>query len=234
MYSIQPRSLLAIVGLRALTLTASCSQGSAHRELEGVGAVGLALEVSPGGSVTNATYTISGPNGFESAGTVSVGDSADVPVTVSHLPLGAGYEMDVTATASDGVTTCDGTATFDVTDSVSSTVVVHLVCAVPSGDIQVTGTVNVCPVVDSLGASPDEVVVGGIISLTSSAHDSDNGPGPLTYSWTANGAPLKQHVPNLNFACSSVGSVALKVTASDGDPDPSCADSLTINLRCAE
>jgi hypothetical protein len=182
--------------------------------------------------VASATYTISGPNGFESAGTVPVGDSPDLAVAVNHLPVGTGYEMDVSATSTDGSTECDGTATFDVADGSTVTVLVHLVCAAPSGDVNVTATVNVCPVLDSLGASPSEARLGGTIALTSSAHDADDGPAPLSYAWSVNAVQLKQRQQNLNFVCTTAGTVTLKVTASDGDPNPSCADTLSVDVRC--
>jgi hypothetical protein len=226
------RAVLARAGLLSLFLAAGCGQGGAAPSTEASGSIGLALQVSPGSVVSEATYTISGPNGFASAGTVTVGDSPDLAIVVSHLPLGIGYEMDVTATSDDGSSDCDGTATFDVTDSATSTVIVHLVCGVPTGDVNVAGKVNICPVLDSLGASPSQVAVGGIVLLTSAAHDADNGPAPLSYSWTANGAALKQPSQNLSFACSTVGTVTLKVTVSDGDPNPSCADTLAVDIRC--
>jgi hypothetical protein len=226
------RAMLARVGPLSLFLAASCGQGGATRGSEASGSIGLALQVSPGGVVSEATYTISGPNGFASAGTVAVGDSPDLAVVVSHLPLGIGYEMDVTATSSDGSTNCDGTATFDVTDTDTATVIVHLICGAPTGDVNVTGRVNICPVLDSLGASPSQVAVGGIVLLTSAAHDADNGPAALSYTWTANGADLKQRSQNLSFACSTLGTVTLKVTASDGDPNPSCADTMAVDIRC--
>ena len=221
-----------LIGVLSSFLAAGCGQEGATRGSEASGSIGLALQVSPGSVVSEATYTISGPNGFESAGTVAVGDSPDLAVVVGHLPLGIGYEMDVTATSSDGLADCDGTATFDVTDSATSTVIVHLICGAPAGDINVTGKVNICPVLDSLGASPSQVAIGGIVLLTAAAHDADNGPAALSYTWTANGADLKQRSQNLSFACSTVGTVTLKVTASDGDPNPSCADTLAVDIHC--
>jgi hypothetical protein len=194
----------------------------------------LGLQVSPGATVSSATYTIDGPNGFTSAGTVSVGDSADVPVAVGQLPVRSGYQMDVSATASDGVTVCEGSSTFDVTDSSSTTVIVHLVCGVPSGDVSVQGQINICPVLDGLSVSPSDLYVGGVASLMAEAHDTDSGPSPLSYSWTANGVKLsRQTNPALSLACSSAGAVAIKAGVSDGDPDPACADSLSVTINCA-
>jgi hypothetical protein len=99
--------------------------------------------------------------------------------------------------------------------------------------VNVVGVVNICPVLDALGASPNEASLGGTIALTSLAHDSDNGPAPLSYKWTANGAALKSSQPNLNFTCTSPGAVIFEVTASDGDPNPSCADKLSIRVNCS-
>lgn len=196
--------------------------------------VGFGLQLSPGTTVSEAVYTISGPNGFFSAGSVAVGDSADLAVVVGYLPIGTGYELDLTAAASDEQTICEGKSVFDVTDGNPVTVLVHLVCAVPSGDAIVTATFNICPMIDSLSASPTDVRLGGTVALTSSAHDSDLGPSPLSYKWTINGAPLRpQSTPNLNFACSSAGTFNFTLSVSDGDITPGCADNLSVTARCS-
>jgi hypothetical protein len=196
--------------------------------------LGYGLQVWPNGSVTTATYTISGPNGFASAGTVAVGDSADVPVVVSHLPVGHGYELDLGALASDGVTVCDGTKTFDVTDSSATlTLLVHLECAVPKGELEIQATFNTCPVLDGLTASPTSLMLGGVSSLEVTAHDSDHGPAALAYSWAVNGVKLpRQIAPALSFACSSLGAVTIAATVSDGDPKPTCVDVSNATVSC--
>jgi len=198
------------------------------------GSVGQGLQVTPDASVSTATYAVSGPNGFASAGIVLVGDSADVPVTLSHLPVGEGYELDLSGTASDGITVCEGSTIFDVTDSAATlTLVVHLSCAVPSGDVDVQATLNVCPVIDGLDASPMTLVLGGVSSLRVTAHDSDNQPAALSYSWTVNGVRLAHQVgPALSFACSSAGDVTILAGVSDGDPDPACADKSGVKVTC--
>jgi hypothetical protein len=103
----------------------------------GQGRVGLALQVAPGVTVSSATYTITGPGGFSTTGTVGVGQTSNVLVNVSQiaspimggLPPGTGYVIDVTATASDADTICAGSAPFDVTaGEMTPEVIVHLVC----------------------------------------------------------------------------------------------------------
>jgi hypothetical protein len=228
-----PQSRVSALSLLTLcTAMSILSCGQAATEREGPGAVGLALQVSPGNTLSSATYTISGPNGYASAGTVAVGDSPDVPVVVQHLPNGIGYELQVSGSASDGVTLCEGSATFDVTNDATSTVLVHLTCGVPSGDVQITGTFNICPMLDGLSANPNAIRVGGTASLTTTAHDSDNGPAQLSYRWSANGAVLKTTGPNLVLACSSPGDIAIQVALSDGDSSPGCADQLSVSIHC--
>ena len=197
------------------------------------GASKFGLQVSPDANVSNATYTISGPNGFASAGTVPVGTSADVPVTLSELPVGQGYELSLDAIASDGITACDGNTVFDVSSGDALTLVVHLSCAVPTGDVSFVTSLNFCPVLDGLDARPTSLKLGGLANLSMVAHDSDNGPQPISYAWMANGFKLpKQSASTLNFLCSSRGEVTITASVSDGDPSPLCADSLDVKVSC--
>jgi len=221
----------ALIGLPFLLLgLAGCGHANPSPP-SGGGELGQGLVVSPGVTVNSATYTITGPNGFTSAGTVAIGESPDVSVVVT-LPVGQGYELVVSGTASDGVTVCDGTATFDVTNpNTPLTLVVHLECAVPSGDVSFEAPVNICPVIDDLSASPVNLKVGGVASLSVGAHDSDSGPSPLAYSWTVNGVTLPNKItPALSFTCTSLGVVTLGARVSDGDT--SCIDTATVNVSC--
>ncbi len=205
----------------ALAGMTACGQAPSAGSSGPSGAADFGLQLSPGTTVTQGVYTISGPNGFFSAGNVAIGESADLAVPLDHLPIGTGYTLNVSALASDGLTSCDGSTIFDVTNTGPLTVTVHLVCAVPSGDAAVTATFNVCPMIDSLSASPTDVRLGGTVALTSSAHDSDLGPSPLSYKWTINGAALNTLLqPNLNFACTALGTFNFTLSVSDGDITP--------------
>ena len=104
----------------------------------------------------------------------------------------------------------------------------------PSGDLALTTTLNICPMIDSLGASPTDAKIGGMVAVTSSAHDSDLGPSPLSYKWAINGAPLPPLTqPNLNFVCSQPGTFNFTLSVSDGDTTPGCADNLSVTVRCS-
>ena len=212
---------------------AACGQGTSSADDRGAGAAGQALDIGPGVTVSSASYRVVGPNGFSSAGTVAVGDSADVPVPLSGLPAGTGFEIDLAATASDNMTVCMGTTDFDLPAGGSTTVVVHLTCGVPTESVQITGTTNVCPVVDALQVLPLEARIGGHMSLTATAHDTDNAPNPsLAYRWFANGHVINgQQTSTLTFTCTSAGNVDIRVTVSDGDG--SCNDTASATLMCS-
>lgn len=190
--------------------------------------------MAPGVTLANANFTVEGPGGFSSAGTVSVGSSADVSIVLGHLPVGQGYVASIDTLASDGLTRCSGSTAFDVTDgSAVFTVVVHLDCGVPVGDVSVQATLNVCPVIDSLDASPLDVALGGVSNLTLSAHDSDTGPGPLSYGWAVNGIRLtRQTASSLGFTCTTSGEVTIAGIVSDGDLNPACADTAVAKVSC--
>lgn len=217
-----------------LTCVLACGQSGSASSSTLAGTVGYGLQLAPGVTVSEGAYTISGPNDFFSAGKVAVGESADLVVPVGTLPVGSGYELNLAAPASDGLTVCSANARFDVTDAHPKWVNVRLDCAVPSGDLAVIATLNICPMIDALGASPADVELGGTIALTSAAHDSDASPSPLGYKWTINGAPLPtQMQPNLNFVCSQPGPFNFTLSVSDGDITPGCADSLSVTARCS-
>lgn len=192
------------------------------------------LLLPAGATVTSATFLITGPSDFATAGSVPVGESDEVQVTVGYLPVATGYELRVSALASDGVTHCEGSTAFDVADEGAVlTLSVRLACAQPTGDVSVVAAVNSCPVIDGLSASPLSPSLGGTSLLQIEAHDSDGGPAPLSYAWKVNGFTLPGRVaPSLNFLCSARGPVEVAGFVADGDPNPACATSAAATVSC--
>ena len=209
-----------------------CQPPPTFRAAEGaVGMVRLALTVAPGVTLNDATYTITAP-GFSRAGSLDVGDSATLSGTIGGLPAGDGYAIAVAATLSDGTTTCAGSAPFDVSAGALTPVSLHLLCHEPArtGGIQVGGTVNICPLVDALSASPGEVKVGGAIALIGTAHDTDGAPAPLRFLWTATGGTFSDPTAaSSRFTCAIAGDTTITLTVSDGD----CSDSATLTATCS-
>ena len=112
---------------------------------------------------------------------------------------------------------------------------VHLICheAPKTGSVSINGALNTCPVIDAIGSNPGEALVGTTIALTSTAHDTDNGPAPLSYQWLASSGTLSSSTsPTPALTCTSPGTVLLTLTVSDGDPSSGCADVLTEKIVC--
>jgi phospholipase C len=201
---------------------------------ESLGAI--ALQLAPGLAVDSVSYSITGPGGFSRSGTVDVSHSDTVSVTIGGLPAGGGYSISVTAKSTDGSTTCAGSATFTVKAHDITMVAVHAIChpGTKTGSVSVTGTFNVCPVLDGLEAKPAEVVVGGTIALSALAHDPDGGPAALGFSWSASSGSFSDTASATPiFTCASAGTVTVTATVSDGDPTPGCTDHLSATLTCS-
>lgn len=221
-----PRNATFALAISCLTSAIACSP------VEAQGRVDFALQLSSTVTLLSAGYNVSGPGGYAATGTVSVGQGTDVPVVLTSIPNGSGYNLTVSGTASDGITTCSGSAPFDVTAGMMSTVIVHLVCRQPAaaGAIAITGTTNLCPVVDGISANPASIAVGGSIAIVAAAHDDDTRPGPLALSWTTSTGAVTGSGSAVTFGCTAAGSVTVTVVASDGDS--SCNDSLSFNIGC--
>ena len=222
-------------------LGAGCASLPADGQLppgtDQVGTIQLALQVT-GVVLNSVTYTVSGPNAFTRSGTASGPGGTTVSAFIGGVPTGAGYSIALSGTAADGTTTCSGVSgTFSVSPNTPTTVVVALLCREPSNmtGIAVTGNaVDICPRVDGISADATSGAIGGTpVSLSSSAHDTDNGPMPLSYLWSAaSGTFSSSTSANPTFSCTSAGTIVLTLTVSDGYPDTSCNDTATISIVC--
>ena len=147
---------------------------------DATGSVSFALQLAGGGTLRSASYTITGPNNYSKTGAIDLSSSTTLSATIGGIPAANGYQINITATTTDGATSCAGSATFDVTARQTRSVNVPLTCheAARTGSVLVNGTLNICPTIDGISANPAEVQVGGTIALTGSAHDTDAGPEP--------------------------------------------------------
>ena len=231
--------ILAITAAAALGI-AACSQSSVAGNgvvaQDDTGILVAALTLAPGLTLDTASYAITGPSGFTRTGTINVANSSTLSTTIGGLPAGNGFSISITATATEGTTTCGGSAMFDVTARMTTAVMVHVTCheAPRAGSISATGTINICPVVDGISANPAQVVVGAPIVLSVAAHDSDAGPAALSYRWSVgSGAFSDAAAASPTFTCNVPGTVTITVTASDGDATPGCASSGSVQVRCS-
>jgi len=231
-------STIAILSTVVYIAGSSCSgthAPSSNGDQIGGGSIGLLLV---GGTVNISTlsYSITGPNSFSKTGSIDVSSSTKASAIIGGLPAGTGFNITLTGTSTDGATTCSGSAPFNVTANSTTSVTLTLDChqAAKTGSISVTGTFNFCPSIQAISANPDEVLVGSTIALSSTAIDPDNGPAPLTYSWTASsGALTGANTASPSFECLTAGTAIISVTVSDGDPQASCAAQGSVQVTCS-
>src|SRR6185503_10978655 len=218
--SMLERMTMLALGVCGVSSIIGCTDGGAAHESDGAtGEVGLSLQLPGGTTIQSASYSISGPMGFSRTGMLDVSASTKLTGLISGIPAGRGFQITLTATTTDGSTSCTGSATFDIVPGRISSAVVPMTCleAPRTGSVLVGGNLNICPTIDALGASPAEVQVGGSIGLTASAHDSDAGPNPLSFGWTTSAGTLSDATAqNPIFTCTTPGSVTLQLTVSDG------------------
>jgi hypothetical protein len=219
---------LALVG-------GACTPGPLGEEgSPATGSVRLALEIQPGVTVSTADYRITGPGSLVVKGTVDVGDSADVSVPIPGLPPGMGYDVQVQAWASDDMTLCRGESAFIIVDSAPSMVLVHLDCQKPpQGDLMVQGSFRVCPVLEGIGASPGEVLVGASLSLSATVRVPDDRLGPPAFKWqSTSGSLTGGSWADQIFTCTAAGPATVRVTTSDANKDPECEEAMQLTVGC--
>jgi hypothetical protein len=225
-----------LAGASAVVVSCNGTSNSGPTANGGVGSVDLAL-VEGGVTLNSVSYTITGPNSYMTSGSINVASSATLSAVIGGLPAGNGYTITLSATGTDGTTTCGGSATFNVTAGAVTAVSVTLDCheVAKTGSVSVNGAINVCPVADGLTANPSTVFVGYPVALTFASHDPDNGPSPLAYSWSApSGTFTNGTTATPTFVCSVPGQVILTATASDGDPSTSCAATMSVTINCQQ
>jgi 5'-nucleotidase len=224
------RNLLwSLVALASLGAVACAPKGAS--ESADLGAASFDLQLAPGITINSVSYTITGPSGFTKTGTIDVSQSSTISATIGALPAGTGFSISLAATSTSGQVACAGSATFNVVSQTTTPVTVHLLCheAPRTGSVLVNGTINVCPLIDGVSASPAEIIVGGSVSLSVVAHDADAAPAPISYSWTATSGEINDpRSPSPRFSCTGTGTVTITVSASDGD----CSGTGSVTVVC--
>jgi len=225
-----------IASLAAAALVGGCegtrSLGGSGPPVGGPGSIQIALLLGNGVAVSSASYTITGPAGFTQSGSLDVSNSATISAVIGGLPAGSGYAITLSATSSDGTTSCGGSASFNVTAGATTAVTIHLTCheAPATGSISVSGTINICPNIDSVSANPPS---GNLIALGSTADDPDSGPQPISYHWTTTSGTLSSATAQSpTLTCTAPGVVSLTLTVSDGDPG--CATTFNVPVTCPD
>jgi len=199
------------------------------------GQLSLDVQVASGISLDTVRYTITGPVAFSREGTIDVSHSSTVSAVIGGIPVGAGYQITLRSAISGGGGDCTGTGTFDVQSGGTSSVTVHMTCVLQpgTGSVLVNGTLNVCPRIDELDATPAEVAFGSTIALQVKAVDVDHAPAGLSVQWSSTSGTIGDAAATTpGFTCSKVGPATITVAVSDGDT--ACATKQSIDVVCTE
>jgi hypothetical protein len=193
----------------------------------------IALTLTAGGiTLTTVQYVVTGPGGFSQSGALDVSKSATISTLIGAIPAGNGYSITLSATGTNS-SSCSGAAAFSVVAQQTVPVSVELMCheVRTTGSVLINGTLNVCAALNDVSAAPNETSVGGTIALSALASDSD-GPGPISYQWTATtgGTISGGNGPNPSLVCTAPGTVTVSVTVSDGDP--LCQETGKVTVTC--
>ncbi len=202
------------------------------------GTVGLELTLPGGQQVATVTWAITGPNGASTPvknGSIKVQNSQSIAFLVGGIPAGTGYSITLSATTTDGNTTCVGSATFAVTARATTNVSVLLQCMATgseAGAAFVTATTVNCATLNSVSALPASALVGSAVAVSASAVAPD--PSGITYAWSAtSGSFDTPNAANANFTCAAAGTATLTVTVGDGADSGSCGgSSATTTVTC--
>jgi hypothetical protein len=229
-------SLVTLVALMAasgsLLLACGADPGTGEQEMETAGSVGLELELAPGVELNSISYAITG-NGFNKSGSIDVADSTRVRAVIGGIPVGNAFTIRLTAGgAPNPGLSCEGSASFDIAASATTTAAVTLRCRVSgtTGSLAVEGNTNLCPVIAALSAEPAETTVGGVIALSAGASDLDAQPSALAYTWSASSGTVTADGATAEFECTASGPAAVTLTVSDGD----CTESARLSVTCSD
>jgi hypothetical protein len=170
---------------------------------DGLGSVGLHLQIGNGVVLQNLSYNITGPQSF--SGTVPIGDAQSIEFVVGGLPAGGPYTIVITGTDSNG-DPCTGTsATFSIIAGQTSSTVVTITCTEPAdasnaadvstGNVAIDASVNLitasaynCPGISGLSITPAEIIAPQTAALDITTVQAAGGtPGTLTINWTTTG-----------------------------------------------
>jgi hypothetical protein len=213
-----------------LLAAAGCAGDRGGSPSTNIDTIKLKLDFGGGVMLNSVDYVLTGPASFRQTGTLSVAAQPTISATFQGLPAGTGYDIKVAGTASDNLNLCKGEAMFNVAASMNAVVQIALAC---SGRATLSADVNTCPTIDSLSVVPAEVYVGDSVQLTAAAHDPDNGPSPLSATWSAaSGSLTNLSATGATFTCTAAGTFTVSLSMSDGTAAPRCADNASVTVTC--
>ena len=228
-----PGAFLAISIASCLAI--ACSAGPAPTQ-EGAktGQVVLALTATGDLTLSSVDYTISG-GPTAKTGMIDISNSNNIRAVIGGLTAGTGYLIALSATSSTSDVCAGSAGPVTVHENATTSVTVVLTChrRGDTGSIAVNGTIDVCPGIVSVAASPAEVIVGNDITIVASAGPDESAIGfPLAYNWTG---ATSSSAGTATFHCSVAGTFPVSLSVTNGDTSCSGTDpgaSATVTVSC--
>lgn len=223
------------IGTLLVTLmcgVSGCSGSSDLNAEEGNGGLAVTLTIGDGTVIDQVAWEIVGGDMPPMSGIVDTSaPGSTASVEVFGLPEGD-FTVTLQATATDGETTCGGSAPFHVDAGEVTEAHVLLRCKLPPrlGSVRVNGELNVCAELIKAVVSPLQTSVGNDIDLMATAQDAEDDP--IGYEWTALvGSIAAPSEPLTVYTCEAEGDDEITISVSD-DGGESCMSSWTVPVTC--
>jgi hypothetical protein len=202
----------------------SCSGEVSEPEPFASGLLAVRLQPEAALQLQSVDYQITRPDGFVRSSPIAVSTEAQTSFSfkVQDLQPGDDYALTVTGEAKLAVaatiTGCRARSNVSIAAGQSTSIALRMQCdGISTTGSQQAGTLNECPAVLALRASPDSVGVGESVVLHADIRDAADGPSPLTYRWSTSAGTFPGSTLDTTYTCQRPGSVALNLTVSDGD-----------------
>jgi hypothetical protein len=193
----------------------------------------IELELSDGTQIDEVSYEVSRNDKELMSGSINTGSpGSTASIEIYGLPEANGYNIEMTATSTDGETTCSGSASFNVFIGQVTEVAVMLTCKPPEelGGVRVNGKINFCPYLPEVVVSPLQTSIGNQIDVYARAADVEGDP--IEYRWTGTGGTFADWTaPRTTFTCLEVGPQTITITVSD-DGFEYCDCNWTVDVTC--
>jgi hypothetical protein len=208
--------------MMAVAACAGCAgakdrSGTSSEPSDVTGTIRLSLTLPGGTTLSTVSWTILSGTTLVASGTANAGNGPTVSFVVTALAAGS-YTIHITSASIDGSVTCAGTGAFAIVARQTSQATVNLECETPradAGSVVVNGTLNECATVQSIAATPTEVIAGGSVTLTATATAPN--PGGITYQWSApSGTFGSPNSATTTFTNATAGPVQVTLQVGDG------------------
>jgi len=225
--------LLVALGATS-ALVSGCSSGAEpHSQSDAnTGSIGLELRVGSS-ALDSVTYTITGV-GYTKIGLLDVSNSTQISALIGGLPEGSYTIRLDAASVGDPPLTCTGSAPFTIVANQTTYAQVELTCEVgpAKGSVVVTGTVNVCPTIESFLIEPAQAIVGHSVTLRATYSDFDQLPQKAYLDFGASGGTLIRVSDGVaTLTCTEPGPITVTIVV--GDHDYLCNKKQTQLVGCS-